>query len=135
MPASLIQVPSFGEDGGALAVLELGKGLPFTPNRVFWVRSVPPGGVRGEHAHRKCRQVLICIQGEIRAKARDLDGTEKEFNLTPAGPALLMENWTWGEQEYVSSDSILLVLASEPYEESDYIRVYQEFLDLAHQAD
>ena len=108
-------------------VLEIAHELPFGCQRIFYTYTVPEGSVRGEHAHRKCEQFLISIRGKVsvsvdNGKARD------EFMLDDPSKGLWLPAGCWGEQFGHSPDSILLVLASLPYDNEDYIRTYDEFL-------
>lgn len=125
--AVLYEIPYFADDRGALNVLEIARELPFGCERIFYTYTVPEGSVRGEHAHKVCEQFLIALRGELRVAVDDgvcrdeilLDSPSKGLHL-PAG--------CWGEQFSHSTDCILLVLASRPYENEDYIRSYDEFL-------
>lgn len=125
--AVVYEIPHFVDDRGALNVLEIARELPFGCERIFYTYTVPEGSVRGEHAHKVCEQFLIALRGELRVAVDDgvhrdeilLDSPSKGLHL-PAG--------CWGEQFSHSTDCILLVLASCPYENEDYIRSYNEFL-------
>ena len=111
---------------GSLVVAELGSDLPFVPQRFFVVYDVPSLDVRGEHAHRRCEQFLICIKGSVKAVVDD--GTSREeFLLDSADVGLYMPAMTWGTQYAYSSDAVLAVFASLPYDSADYIRTYEAF--------
>lgn len=111
---------------GSLVVAEFEKDLPFVPQRFFFVYDVPSRDVRGEHAHRLCKQFLVCVKGTIRAI---IDDGEKrsEFHLDSPGMGLYMPAMTWGTQYAYSSDAVMAVFASLPYDSDDYIRTYEEF--------
>jgi serine acetyltransferase len=112
---------------GALAVAEIGQGLPFQPKRFFVVFDVPTREVRGEHAHRVLEQFLVCIRGECSLLVDD--GTQREeILLDTPGIGVYLPPMVWGVQYNFSSDAMLLVLASEPYDAGEYIREYDEFL-------
>jgi dTDP-4-dehydrorhamnose 3,5-epimerase-like enzyme len=98
--------------------------------RVFWVTNVPAGEVRGFHAHRTGNQVLFCLAGAILAKFEDDQGTEV-IELLPEGFGVSMKNLVWGEQTFIEPNSVLLVLASNEYDEQDYIRDRAEFEELS----
>jgi dTDP-4-dehydrorhamnose 3,5-epimerase-like enzyme len=115
-----------GGDRGSLWVLERESGLPFIPKRVFWISGVPSGETRGFHAHRTGEQILFCLSGQIRAKFYDGEMSE-DLMLDAHGQGVWMRNLVWGEQTFVSSDAILLVIASNDFDEEDYIREKQEF--------
>jgi UDP-2-acetamido-3-amino-2,3-dideoxy-glucuronate N-acetyltransferase len=112
---------------GSLVVANFDGELPFVPRRFFTVFGVPSTDVRGAHAHRKCHQLLICVQGSVNAVVDD--GRERqEFVLDRPDIGLHMEPMIWGTQYRYSSDAVLLVLASDPYDAGDYIRDHDEFL-------
>ena len=105
--------------------------LPFVPKRVFTVFDVPSRDVRGEHAHRICSQLLVCLKGSVSCIVDD--GTNRsQIKLDRPDVGLYIPPLVWGTQYNYSSDAILLVLASEEYDADDYIRDYQEFLDSLH---
>jgi acetyltransferase-like isoleucine patch superfamily enzyme len=106
-----------------------GEGLPFVPQRFFTVFDVPSAETRGSHAHRVCEQYLMCLRGGVSAIVDD-GSRREEFRLDRPDVALYMPPLIWGTQYRYSSDALLLVLASLPYDNDDYIRDYQEFLEL-----
>ena len=125
--AVLYDIPHFGDDRGALNVLEITRDLPFECRRVFYTYTVPEGSVRGEHAHRRCEQFLIAVRGVVHVAVDD--GVHRdEIVLDSPSMGLHLPAGCWGEQFSHSPDCILLVLASLPYENADYIRDYGEFL-------
>ncbi len=115
---------------GSLAAIELSRELPFVPARFFAVFNVPSTDVRGEHAHLRCEQVLLCLQGSVRCVIDD-GARRDEVLLDGPGRALYMPPMTWGTQFDYSPNAVLGVFASLPYDASDYIRDYDQFLDLA----
>lgn len=121
-------------DRGSLHVAQALGNVPFTPVRLFWVTDVPTGLVRGFHAHKNGQQVLFCLSGSIRARFDDGSSSE-EIVLTPGGSGVWMKNMVWGEQTFLDPGSILLVLASNEYEETDYIRDREEFDALVQEAE
>lgn len=116
---------------GTLIAAEVDSHIPFIPQRVFTVSGVSSAEIRGEHAHRQCAQFLICVAGSVSAIADDGKARE-EYLLDRPNLGLYMPPMIWGTQYKYSSDAVLLVLASHPYESSDYIRTYEDFLGLAH---
>ena len=112
---------------GKLTVAQEGEGMPFVPQRIFMVHGVPSRETRGEHAHRKCHQLLICVHGQCVAIADD-GRLRQEFLLDAGHKALYMPPRIWGTQYRYSGDAVLLVLASHPYDPDDYVRDYREFL-------
>lgn len=111
---------------GTLVVAEFSSDIPFTPQRFFTVFDVPSRDVRGEHAHRKCEQFLVCLKGSVRAIVDD--GIKRqEYLLDSPDRGLYMPPMTWGTQYGYTADAVLAVFASLPYDGDDYIRTYSEF--------
>ena len=125
--ARLVPVRVASDLRGSLAAIELGTGLPFVPARFFAVFDVPSGDVRGEHAHRACEQVLVCLRGSVACIVDD--GTQRaQVRLDSPEVGLYMPAMTWGTQYQYSPDAVLGVFASLPYDADDYIREYEQFL-------
>lgn len=115
---------------GRLSVGEFERDVPFRPRRYFLVYDVPSLQTRGEHAHRRCSQFLICLRGSCTAVADD--GTvRQEFVLDRCDRGLYIPAMIWGTQYRYSRDALLLVFASDHYDPADYIRDYQDFLAAA----
>lgn len=119
---------------GSLAVSEMARDLPFQPQRFFAVFNVPSREVRGEHAHRSLHQFLVCLQGEC-ALVVDDGSHRQELLLDSPRIGVHVAPMVWGVQYKFSSDAVLVVLASEPYDPADYIRDYDEFLALLRGAE
>ena len=117
---------------GSLAALEFAA-LPFMPRRAFAVYAVPDESVRGAHAHRTCAQFLACVSGEVSAVADD-GTTRQEFRLTDPTVGLLVPPLVWSMQYRYSSDAVLVVFAELPYDPEDYIRDYEEFVQIVASA-
>lgn len=113
---------------GSLAALEFGD-LPFMPQRVFAVYGVPNESVRGAHAHRACGQLLVCMSGEVSSVADD-GSSRQEFRLSSPEIGLFIPPMIWSMQYRYTRDAVLAVLAELPYDPDDYIRDYEEFLEL-----
>jgi UDP-2-acetamido-3-amino-2,3-dideoxy-glucuronate N-acetyltransferase len=113
---------------GSLVATEF-TDLPFVPQRTFLVYDVPSKDVRGEHAHRACEQFLVCVSGSVNVLADD--GTHRqEFVLDDPSVGIHLKAMTWGTQYKYSPGTVLMVFASLPYDDADYIRSYDEFLSL-----
>jgi acetyltransferase-like isoleucine patch superfamily enzyme len=112
---------------GNLSAREVGKGLPFAPKRYFVVLGVPSKEVRGEHAHRVCKQFLVCLQGSVSVVVDD-GKNRQELTLDTPELGLYLPPMVWGIQYKYSEDANLLVMASELYDATDYIRDYDQFL-------
>ena len=112
---------------GNLSVGEFEKNIPFKPNRYFLVFDVPTAETRGEHAHKVCKQFLVCIKGSCNVVADDGVNRE-EFVLDSPAKGLYLPPMIWGIQYHYSHDACLLVFASEYYDSADYIRDYDQFI-------
>jgi UDP-2-acetamido-3-amino-2,3-dideoxy-glucuronate N-acetyltransferase len=112
---------------GSLVSGEIERHVPFVPERFFSVMKVPSKDVRGAHAHRRCEQFLVCQVGSLAVMVDDGHNRE-EVILDDPSLGLYMPAMTWGVQYRYTSEALLLVLASRPYEPEDYIRDYDEFL-------
>jgi UDP-2-acetamido-3-amino-2,3-dideoxy-glucuronate N-acetyltransferase len=114
---------------GKLIAGELGQFLPFAVKRFFIVHGVPGRQIRGQHAHRKCHQFLMCVQGSCRLIADD-GAHRQEFLLDTPALGVYLPPLTWGVQYDYSADAALLVFASHAYDAADYVRDYDAFLRL-----
>ena len=123
--ARLIALNRAEDMRGRLAAMEFSS-LPFSPARAFTVFGVPSAEIRGEHAHRVCHQLLVCVNGSLAVLVDD--GSERgEVVLDDPAVGLYLPPLIWGSQFGYSADAVLVVLASHPYDGSDYIRDYDEF--------
>ena len=119
-----------GDSRGQLIALEEFKEIPFSVKRVYYIYDTAPGVTRGFHAHKSLEQVLICIHGSC--KIRLDNGRETAVvPLDEPSKGLYIGHDMWREMFDFSPDAVLLVLASELYDEADYIRNYDEFLKYA----
>lgn len=117
------------KDVGFLVPLELGKNIPFKIKRIFYIYKVPHQNHRGAHAYHNTEQVLICVSGSLKIKC--FDGiNENIYELNSPEQALYISPKVWRITFEHSSDSVLLVLSSLEYNEADYIREYDEFLEV-----
>lgn len=117
-----------GDNRGQLVALEEFKDIPFQVKRVYYMYDTGKGVTRGYHAHKKLEQILICIHGSC--KIRLDNGYEKKVvPLEKPYEGLYVSNAMWREMFDFSEDAVLMVLASELYDEADYIRNYDEFLE------
>ena len=114
---------------GNLVAGEIGDFLPFAVKRFFLVHGVSSREIRGQHAHRKCHQFLVCVRGSCRVIADD--GTQRqEFLLDTPARGVYLPPLTWGVQYDYSADAALLVLASHAYDPARLRRDYEAFLRL-----
>lgn len=119
---------SHGDDRGQLVALEEYKDIPFDIKRVYYIYRTEEGVRRGFHAHKNLEQILVCVHGSCKILLDN--GWEKETVLldNPC-EGLYIANDIWREMYDFSPDAVLLVLASELYDEADYIRNYDAFLE------
>jgi len=121
-----------GDERGQLIALEsLSDLIPFEVKRVYYIYDTTPGTVRGKHAHKVLKQVLICVSGACTIECEMPDGTKSEHRLDWPDKGLVISGLVWRNMKDFSKDAVLMVLASEHYDESDYIRDYEEFKKLS----
>ena len=123
----LYTLPLIPDLRGSLSVAEYKTHIPFIPKRCFWVFDVPSREVRGEHAHKELHQYLVCLKGSVSVVLDD-GVNRKEIVLNQPNLGLHIPPKVWGIQYKYTSDALLLVLASDEYSASDYLRDYEGFL-------
>jgi len=129
----IIELPRIGDPRGNLTFIEGGNHTPFDIKRVYYLYDVPGGAARGGHAHKKVQQLVIAISGSFDVLLDD--GLEKKrVHLNRSYLGLLLPIMIWREIDNFSSGSVCIVLASEVFNEADYIRDYSEFMLEVHQA-
>lgn len=128
MKYKIIDFQKHGDERGMLIALEENEEIPFNIKRVYYMYDTLPNVRRGFHAHKKLRQILICVSGKCKIHLDDGKETV-EINLDKPYEGLFIENAIWREMYDFSDNAVLMVLASELYDESDYIRNYEEFIE------
>jgi hypothetical protein len=115
---------------GNLFIAEAREQVPFDIKRVYFINTLAnPKAVRGKHAHRKLQQAIFCINGAFSLHLDD--GEQKQrFVLNDPARGILLGPLLWHTMSSFSYDCVILVLASAPFEEADYIRTYEEFKEL-----
>lgn len=108
----------FSDERGVLVPLEFNN-LPFIPKRAFYVYDVPKDTWRGEHAHYKTEQFLICLKGKIHVRLESKKGIE-EITLNESDTCFI-DKMVWDSQKFLVEDSVLLVICSTNFDKSDYI--------------
>ncbi len=126
MNIEIIDIPKVKEVRGNLAIIEKDT-VPFEIKRVYYLYDVPSDAHRGGHAHKDLKQVLIALSGSFDVLLKD-GVTAQTVTLNKPDKGLLIHNNIWREMENFSSGAVCLVIASNEFEESDYIREYDEFL-------
>lgn len=126
----LVTLRAIGDERGWLTPVETGKDIPFDIRRVYFIYGTKADIRRGLHAHRDLEQIAICVAGSCTFL---LDNGEStcEILLDSPSQGLYISSMIWREMYNFSEDCVLMVLASRLYDESDYIRNYADFLELA----
>ena len=125
----IIDLPRITDPRGNLTVAEGTDMVPFDIKRAYWVYDVPGGGCRGGHAHKRLRQFVIAVSGSFDVEV--FDGHDRQtFHLNHPYQGLYVGTGVWRTLEDFSSGAVCLVLASELFDEEEYIYDYDEFLDI-----
>lgn len=123
----IIELPRITDPRGNLTVAEASKNIPFDIKRVYWLYDVPGGECRGGHAHKQIKEILIAVSGSFHVTLDN--GKEKQtFLLNHPYQGLLIDTKTWRTLDDFSSGAVCVVLASDFYDENDYIYDYNDFL-------
>ena len=124
----LLDLPIIRDTRGNLTPIEGGRDIPFEIRRVFYMYDVPGGATRAGHAHRALEQVIVAASGSFDVVLDD--GTRREkTTLNRSYQGLYVPHLVWRELENFSSGAVCLVLASLPFDEEDYFRDYEEFIE------
>ena len=123
----IIDIPIVHDQRGNLSVVEGGDLVPFDIKRLYYLYDVPGGATRGGHAHKNLRQLIIAASGSFDV-VLDNGKPRQKFSLNRSYKGLYIPTMIWREIENFSSGAVCMVLASEHYDESDYIYDYNEFL-------
>lgn len=132
MEIQLIKFAMHGDERGNLVAIEESSDIPFDIKRVYYIFDTERDVIRGLHAHKRLEQVLICVHGSCIIK---LDNGYEQCTIELKNPSegLYIPKGIWREMYDFSSDAVLLVLASEHYDEEDYIRKYDDFIEFIKQ--
>ncbi|WP_063660041.1 sugar 3,4-ketoisomerase [Aliivibrio fischeri] len=133
MDVKFIELQSHGDERGSLVSLEENKNIPFEIKRVYYIFDTKEQVRRGLHAHKKLKQLAIVLKGSCRFLLDN--GSEKiEILLDNPSQGLYIESVIWREMFDFSDDCVLMVLADSVYDESDYIRGYEDFIRIVKNA-
>jgi len=121
------KLPKISDERGNLSFIESGNHVPFPIERIYYLYDVPGGAVRGGHAHKRLKQLIIAISGSFDVVLDD-GVSQKRVHLDRANIGLYVCPMIWRELDNFSPGSVCVVLASRPYEEEDYYRDHDEFL-------
>lgn len=131
MEIKLIQFQSHGDERGSLVSLEENKNIPFDIKRVYYLFDTKNEVTRGYHAHKELKQLAIVLKGSCRFRLDD--GKERvELLLDNPAQGLYIESFIWREMFDFSDDCVLMVLADSVYDENDYLRDYEDFLEVVN---
>ena len=123
----IIDLPKILDPRGNLTVAQSMDHIPFNVSRVYWVYDVPAGESRGGDAHKQCREFIVAASGSFTVTLDD-GYTQTSYHLNHPWQGLYVETGVWRTLNDFSSGAVCLVLASDPFEEDDYIRDYNDFL-------
>lgn len=127
MNNKIIELPKITDPRGNLTVAEANKNVPFDIKRTYWVYDVPGGECRGGHAHKQCLEFIVAVSGSFHVTLDN--GKEKTtYLLNHPWQGLLVDTGVWRTLDDFSSGAVCMVLASEKFEEEDYIRDYDDYL-------
>lgn len=127
MDNKIIELPKITDPRGNLTVAEANKNVPFDIKRTYWVYDVPGGECRGGHAHKQCLEFIVAVSGSFHVTLDN--GKEKQtYLLNHPWQGLLVDTGVWRTLDDFSSGAVCMVLASEKFEEEDYIREYDDYL-------
>ena len=124
-----LDITSKGDERGQLVALEYENDIPFEIKRVYYLTGTKEGVPRGFHAHKELLQVAVCVSGRCLMKLDD-GVSKEEVWLDAPDKAIIIDRMVWHEMHDFSPDCVLLVLASDIYDESDYLRDYPVFMSL-----
>ncbi len=125
----IVEIAKISDPRGNLSFVEGGQHIPFDIKRMYYLYDVPGGETRGGHAHKKLQQLIIAMSGSFDVVLDD-GHSKQTFSLNRSYYGLYITNMVWRELVNFSSGSVCVVLASEHYDEQDYYREYDEFIDI-----
>ena len=128
----IINLPSIGDNRGSLVAMETMDKIPFNIKRAYFIFDTQKNVSRGFHAHKDLQQVAVCVAGKCRMTIDDGKKREDVWLDSP-NKGIFIDKYIWREMHDFSDDCVLLVLASEHYTDSDYIRSYDQFLKITNQ--
>ena len=129
-PAQLINLPVMTDPRGDLTFVEGSNHVPFDIARVYYIYNVPVDSERGGHAHLNLRQVIFALSGSFRVTVDD-GKIREDYWLRNPRQGILVDQLIWREMNHFSQGAVCMVLASHPYDENDYIRDYDTFVQRA----
>ena len=125
---NLLHLNQIGDRNGHITAVNNNKEIPFAVKRIFYLYDIPGGESRGAHAHKECHQFLVAASGSFEVLLDD-GSTKRQVLINRPDLGLHIPPGIWASEINFSSGSICLVLASQEYDESDYLREYQNFIE------
>jgi len=131
---SIISLPKIQDPRGNLSFIETGRSLPFVIQRTYWIYDVPGGEIRGGHAYRELQEFFIALSGSFDVVLDD--GKEcKTVSLNRSYFGLYVPSMIWRHLENFATNSVCLIIASQPYSKENYIRDYESYLEAIRRTD
>jgi len=127
--AQVINLPKFEDPRGNLSFIEEEKHVPFKIERTYWIYDVPGGQIRGGHAFKEQLELIVALSGSFDVVVDDAN-EKKVFSLNRSYYGLYIPAGLWRHMENFSTNSVAMVLSSTQFSESDYIRNYNDFLEM-----
>lgn len=124
----MLEFAEYGDNRGHLVIIEGEIDIPFSIKRAFYIYGSKTDVIRGQHANKKTQFVLINVAGKSKVRVRDGEGNEAIYCLNRPHTGIYLSTMVWKDMYEFSEDSVLLVLASEHYDPTEYIRDYDEFV-------
>ena len=124
-----ISLPRINDPRGNLTFIENANQIPFDIKRVYYLYDIPQGAMRGAHSHKNLEQLIIATSGKFEVTVDD-GFNKKTYQLNDPATGLYIPKLIWRDMINFTSDAVCMVLASEKYDESDYIRNYQDFIKI-----
>ena len=122
----IINLPKIGNlDTGFISLIEINDLLPFNPKRVYWTYEISKETKRGGHSHYNLEQVIICLNGSLEIILENIKGNQSKYILNNPRTALYIPSGYWRDIVF-KKNTILLCIASEVYDENDYVRDYKK---------
>lgn len=125
-----VDLPQYTDERGRLTYVEENEHIPIDVPRVYYLYDVPTDRTRGGHAHIDLEQVVVAVHGSFELVLDDGVDTER-YQLDDPSEGLYVPAGLWRDLEEFASETVCLVFASEPYDEDDYIREYEEYVEFA----
>ena len=124
----IVELPKIKDPRGNLTIIESSKNIPFDIKRVFYIYDVPTGESRGAHAHKTLQQFIVCLSGSFDVKVDD-GNQKKTIHLNRPWQGVYIPPMIWAAETNFDPGSVCLLVVSDFYDESDYYRNYDEFIE------